>query len=186
MNAQLHNHVWAGRTTGNPTWITPRRIVEALGPFDLDPATPESGMPWPTATSMLKPSDDGLAQSWAKDFVWLNPPYGRECGDFMRKMARHGHGIALVAARTDTRWFDEAVWRNNTTTALLFMSGRVRFCDAEGVEGGTAGFGTVLVAYGELARERLVDATTRGAIAGRLIVLDEAQEAYWQLGRKAA
>lgn len=59
------------------TWLTPPEIVHGLGPFDLDPCIPQQGMPWRTATRMLKPSDDGLKTPWPKSaFVWMNPPYG--------------------------------------------------------------------------------------------------------------
>ncbi|MGE8253472.1 MAG: hypothetical protein ACN6RE_12505, partial [Stenotrophomonas sepilia] len=59
-------------------WGSPREGFTGLGPFDLDPCTPEEGMPWPTATRMLKPSNDGLTTAWPEDaFVFMNPPLGR-------------------------------------------------------------------------------------------------------------
>ena len=59
------------------TWLTPPGIIDALGPFDLDPC----GHPgWPTADRLICLPDDGLAADWpASDRVWLNPPYG-PCG----------------------------------------------------------------------------------------------------------
>jgi len=38
------NYEVAGDTT--VTWLTPKSTIKALGPFDLDPCTPEEGMPW--------------------------------------------------------------------------------------------------------------------------------------------
>ena len=74
--------------TGQKTWITPRWIIEALGPFDLDPCCPDEGMPWPTARKMVRKSEDGLSVDWAEDRVWLNPPYGRESKPFLERTSR--------------------------------------------------------------------------------------------------
>ena len=76
--------------SGQKTWLTPRRIVDALGPFDTDPCTP-CFMPWRTATTMYNVFDDGTTAPW-HGRVWLNPPYGREAVPFMRRMAGHPGG----------------------------------------------------------------------------------------------
>lgn len=77
--------------SGEKTWLTPPHIVEALGPFDLDPCCPPN-MPWRTATQMVCRPDDGLAVDWTGKRVWCNPPYGREAVPFLRKMAEHEGG----------------------------------------------------------------------------------------------
>ena len=82
-------------------WLTPPEILAALGPFDLDPCTPDA-MPWQTAAARYTKRDDGLAQPW-RGRVWLNPPFGREAVRWLRKLAAHGDGVALVPARTETR-----------------------------------------------------------------------------------
>lgn len=41
--------------TGEKTWLTPPHIIEALGPFDLDPCCPPT-MPWRTATQISPPA----------------------------------------------------------------------------------------------------------------------------------
>lgn len=38
--------------TGEKTWLTPKYIIDELGPFDLDPCAADS-MPWPTAKRMV-------------------------------------------------------------------------------------------------------------------------------------
>lgn len=63
--------------TGEKTWLTPPYIIDALGPFDLDPCCPPK-MPWQTAAEMVCRPADGLAVDWRGKRVWLNPPYGRE------------------------------------------------------------------------------------------------------------
>lgn len=77
--------------TGEKTWLTPRYIIDALGPFDLDPCCPPT-MPWRTATRMVHWPDDGLKVDWTGKRVWCNPPYGREAVPFLRKMAENKTG----------------------------------------------------------------------------------------------
>lgn len=171
------------RTTGNETWLSPRYIVEAMQPVDLDPATPEEGMPWKTAERMLRPSDDGLATEWPKaDFVFNNPPYGRALGDWLAKAAEHGNGITLVFARVETAAFFESVWWHPNTTSVCIVKGRLRFCSINGESAGSAGAPSVLIAYGPKAKRRLTAAVRSGAIAGRLILFGDDQKSVWQLG----
>lgn len=89
-------------------WLTPLEWIKALWPFDLDPCCPPR-MPWRTAKTMLTARDNGLTAVW-RGRVWLNPPFGGEVAAWLKKMRDHGNGIALVAARTETRWFYECVW----------------------------------------------------------------------------
>ena len=82
--------------SGEKTWLTPPHIIEALGPFDLDPCCPPN-MPWQTAAQMVCRPDDGLAVDWTGKRVWLNPPYGREAMPFLRKMAKTSEGGGYFA-----------------------------------------------------------------------------------------
>ena len=86
--------------SGEKTWLTPPHIVEALGPFDLDPCCPPK-MPWRTAAQMVCRPDDGLAVDWTGKRVWLNPPYGREAVPFLRRMANHEGGGYRAHLRKD-------------------------------------------------------------------------------------
>lgn len=144
------------------TWITPKWLVEALGPFDLDPcaATPQ---PWPLAAREFTITDDGLAQDWAGR-VWMNPPYGPEAGVWLRRLADHGDGIALVFARTETRDFVSEVWHR--ADGLLFIAGRLQFCRPSGAvaKGSNSGAPSVLVAYGASNVEALRTSGLRGAM----------------------
>lgn len=164
------NYEVAGDTT--VTWLTPKPIIKALGPFDLDPCTPEEGMPWRTARKMLKPSNDGLATAW-KDgaMVWMNPPYGKGQDQWMEKMAKHGNGIALVMARMEVRWMHDFVFNHHNVSAVLFTKGRLKFHTADGTEGNAATAGSVFIAYGTEAAERLRKAQASGVIAGHYIAL---------------
>lgn len=126
-------------------WLTPPDIVEALGPFDLDPCAAPDPRPWPTALEHY--SSDGLTLPW-KGRVWLNPPYGNDLVDWLAMMSRHGRGTALVFARTETEAFHKYVWAH--ATALLFLRGRLNFYHPDGRRSGyNAGAPSVLIAYGE-------------------------------------
>lgn len=112
----------------NDEWLTPQYIVQALGAFDLDPCSPIN-RPWPTAARHLTIEDNGLAHEW-HGRVWCNPPFGREAVKWLRRMAAHGNGIALIPARTETAMFYETVW--SRADAVLFIKGRPHFHYVDG------------------------------------------------------
>jgi hypothetical protein len=101
--------------------ITPKYIIDALGPFDLDPCASEP-QPWPCARMGWYAS--GLDLPWFGR-VWLNPPFDRdEVGKWIAKLADHGNGIALLHARTEAEWF-VPVWEK--ASAILFLADRLYF-----------------------------------------------------------
>jgi hypothetical protein len=81
----------------------------------------------------------------------------------MAHMGVHGHGTALIFARTETRWFTEQVW--NRATALLFLTGRIVFVRHGAAQGAghNAPAPSVLVAYGSEDAERLAGCGLSGA-----------------------
>lgn len=108
--------------------ITPKWIIDALGPFDLDPCAADP-RPWSCARNNYPASIDGLAISW-HGRVWLNPPFHRyQVGEWIRRMADHGNGIALLHARTEAAWF-EPIWQK--AAGILFMANRVIFHKPDG------------------------------------------------------
>lgn len=141
--------------TRTTTWLTPRWILDALGEFDLDPCCPPE-MPWRTARNMIYyPKQDGLPACWTGQRVWLNPPYGRDMGLWMKKMAYHCNGTALVFARTDTKWFHHYVVGH--ALSILFLNRRVRFCRPDGTPGGSPAAPSMLLAYGARDYDILYD-----------------------------
>lgn len=125
-------------------YLSDPALIQALGPFDLDPATPLK-MPWATAENRYTIEDDGLQQEW-KGKVWLNPPYSN-IEPFMHKLAEHGNGIALIYARTETKWFFETVWKR--ATGIFFFEGRTYFYRPSGERlKSNAGSPTCLAIYG--------------------------------------
>jgi phage N-6-adenine-methyltransferase len=158
--------------TGTDEWMTPPEIIDALGPFDLDPSTP-AVQPWPTAARRFTQADDGLAQEWPKDeFVFCNPPYSL-IAPFMAKVAEHGNGIALVFARTETAWWFDSVWPR--ATGVLFLHGRLHFHHPDGARAkANAGGPSALIAYGSTAYARLTASGIPGAMVQPMRVLTKA------------
>lgn len=135
-------------------WLTPPFVLAALGAFDLDPCSPIN-RPWPTATVHYTIQDDGLALPWVGR-VWCNPPYGtpKIIGPWMRRMAQHNRGIALIFARTETELFFETVWP--VASAIHFFKGRLYFHHVTGEEAdANAGAPSCLISYGQSDAEVL-------------------------------
>lgn len=134
-------------------WLTPPEIIAALGPFELDPATPEL-QPYPTALHRYTKADNGLIKPWFGR-VWLNPPYTRdEIGLWLARMADHNHGTSFIFARTETDAFFRYVWER--ASALLFLRGRTHFHRPDGRRSKeNGGAPTVLCAYGATDAEIL-------------------------------
>jgi len=109
-------------------WETPEEVYQGLNAefhFTLDPCASED-----TAKCIryFTKEDDGLEQPWGTERVFLNPPYGRDIRKWIDKAIDASKSgalvVALVHARTDTRWFHEAIrWANE----VRFRKGRIRF-----------------------------------------------------------
>lgn len=150
-------------------WLTPPEIIAALGPFDLDPCAPIN-RPWEMARSHFTIADNGLMREWFGR-VWMNPPYGTPTivGPWMRRMAEHNRGVALIFARTETELFFETVW--GRASALLFVKGRLHFHHVDGTRAAAnAGAPSVLIAYGHEDAAALRDCS----IAGQFVDLRRA------------
>ena len=132
---------------GTDEWLTPPEILSNLGRFDLDPCAPMLNIrPWNTADRHFTREDNGLILEW-HGRVWLNPPFGREAVKWLRKLASHGNGIALIPARTETAMFYETVWAK--ADAILFIEGRPHFHYVTGARAPfNSGAPICLVAYG--------------------------------------
>lgn len=136
----------------NDEWLTPPHILKSLGEFDLDPCSPVN-RPWNTANKHYTIEDNGLSKEWSGR-VWCNPPYGLEAAIWLDKLAKHGNGIALIFARTETKMFFDQVW--NKADSLLFIEGRLFFHYVTGEKAkANSGAPSVLVAYGSKNSEVL-------------------------------
>lgn len=153
-------------------WLTPKWLTDALGAFDLDPCAAPEPRPWDIASTHydITRGQDGLLLPW-NGRVFCNPPYGPHTGTWMRRCAAHakngGSSIGLIFARTETEdWQDVVIPQSS---GILFLRGRVRFCDRNGNEPRNAkgqknspGAPSALVAFGDAEAELLKQCSLRG------------------------
>ena len=156
-------------TDNHDEWLTPQNILNALGPFDLDPCAPVS-RPWPMAARHYTVADDGLSKPWAGR-IWLNPPYGTHTFEWMKRLAGHREGLALIFARTETRGFHSEIW--DKAHGVFFFKGRLKFCRVDGTQAQGANAPSCLVSYSEADTVAIMQAQDRGDIQGRLCLLQE-------------
>lgn len=75
----------------------------------------------------FNPEQDGLKQEW-KGTCWMNPPYGREIGKWVKKAHEEAQKgatvVALLPARTDTSWFHDYIYNKHE---IRFIRGRIKF-----------------------------------------------------------
>lgn len=161
MNRGIHTLPNNGATE---EWCSPPKIVLPLGPFDLDPCAHPQQF-YRTAKRMICLPEDGLAAEW-HGRVWLNPPYGSKLRKWIKRLAEHGNGIALVPARTEVEsWFWPYIWE--AADAVLFIRGRLYFHRPDGSTAGNAGHGSVLAAYGRNNTRAIVES----GIVGKFVDL---------------
>lgn len=137
--------------SGNTCWATPWDFFQrydAQYHFTLDVCAQAHNA---KCARHFSPQDDGLAQSWAGERCWMNPPYGREIGRWVEKARREAERGALVVgllpARTDTQWFHEHVL---PVAHVVFLRGRIRFVGAAH----PAPFPSMLAIWGEYSVRR--------------------------------
>lgn len=115
----------------NTEWGTPQWLFDTLDNefhFTLDPASTEQN----TKCKMYYTEwSDGLKWDWSDHRVFVNPPYSRYGNPvWARKIFDEGQKtlvVALVAARTDTKYFHEYYTK---AAQLRFLEGRVKFINA--------------------------------------------------------
>jgi hypothetical protein len=151
-------------------WLTPRRILGALGLFDLDPCACPEPRPWATATHHITPPADGLTTPWAGR-VWLNPPYS-DVGPWLERLADHGEGTALVFSKTETAAWHRWVWP--CASGVRFLKRRIHFFRPDGSSAHEPRSPSALIAYGPRDAERLLNCGLSGAYIPLAAVRDRA------------
>ena len=120
-------------SSASDDWATPQDCFKALerefGPFDLDVSANPAN-----AKAEHYFVDDGilggLGEVWTGK-VWMNPPYGRRIGDWIRKAYDSARGgatvVCLLPSRTDTQWWHRYCMKGE----IRFVEGRLRFGDSK-------------------------------------------------------
>lgn len=117
----------------NNAWCTPRDFFNELNKefnFILDPCCmPKSAL----CDKYYTPNEDGLKQDWSGEVVFVNPPYGREIGKWVKKSYEEGQKentiiVMLIPSRTDTRYFHNYIYNK---AEIRFIKGRLKFIDLD-------------------------------------------------------
>ncbi len=99
-------------------WSTPPDFYKKLDDefhFDFDPCP-------------INPTFDGLNVKWG-GCNYMNPPYGREIGKWVKKASESPLTVCLLPARTDTRWFHDYIY-NKPNVEIRLLKGRLKFGNA--------------------------------------------------------
>ena len=114
-------------------WATPQKLFDELNSefqFTLDPCATEENA---KCEKFYTIRENGLAKSWEGENVFVNPPYGNQIGKWMKKCFEEGNKfrtnvLALIPARTDTKWFHEYC---KNALEIRFIKGRLRFVNSK-------------------------------------------------------
>lgn len=133
-------------TSDSEEWATPQHVFEELNRefnFTLDVCA--SNTNYKVAQYFTK-DVDGLAQDW-NGVCWMNPPYGRTIGFWMKKAleaSRRGSTVVcLVPARTDTAWWHDYAMHGE----FRLLRGRLKFVKPDGSVKDSAPFPSAVVIF---------------------------------------
>jgi phage N-6-adenine-methyltransferase len=123
-------------------WSTPQGFFDKLDAqyqFTLDVcATPDNTK----CFEFFSVEQDGLSQAWT-GVCWMNPPYGRTIGQWVKKAYDSSKSgatvVCLLPARTDTKWFHDYCVKGQ----IEFLRGRLKF----GGSKNSAPFPSMLVVF---------------------------------------
>jgi phage N-6-adenine-methyltransferase len=123
-------------------WTTPQAIFDELNQefgFNLDPASTDENA---KCSRHFTEKDDGLSQDWSDANVFLNPPYGRKIGKWIKKAYESNAKVvvALIPSRTDTSYFHDYILDK---AEIRFIRGRLYF----GVGTGPAPFPSMIIIW---------------------------------------
>lgn len=117
----------AAMTSNKDDWETPQSLYESLDAkyhFTLDPCSTHENA---KCEKHYTKEENGLAQSWAGEVVFCNPPYSRNMREWVRKCAeesKHARVVMLIPARTDTSYFHDFIYHK---ARIEFIRGRLKF-----------------------------------------------------------
>jgi len=111
-------------------WSTPDEFYDKLNSefnFTLDPCADDTNF---RCEKYFTVEDDGLAQSWANEVVFMNPPYSKikEWIEKAYNSRRNAVIVCLIPARVDTRWFHKYC---TFAKEVRFVKGRLKFGDSK-------------------------------------------------------
>jgi len=127
-------------------WGTPQALFDELNSefnFTLDACASAHNF---KVNVYFNKKINALAQNWT-GVVWVNPPYGRTIGQWMKKAFEESQKgatvVCLVPARTDTAWWHDYAIKGE----VRFLRGRLKFEQPGFVKNSSAPFPSAIVIF---------------------------------------
>lgn len=113
-------------TSRTEEWETPQELFDKLDGefgFNMDVCASATNT---KCESFFSKEDNALLKRW-KGVCWMNPPYGKKVGRWVKKAYESSlEGatvVCLIPARTDTAWWHDYCMKGE----IRFIRGRIRF-----------------------------------------------------------
>lgn len=136
----------AWKSSKSNYWSTPRDLFYQLDDefkFTLDPCATEINH---KCKKYFTEEIDGLSQDWSGDRVFMNPPYGKEIGKWIKKAYQESLKgalvVCLIPSRTDTSYWHDYI---QDIAEVRFIRGRLKFGGCKS----SAPFPSAIVVFGE-------------------------------------
>jgi phage N-6-adenine-methyltransferase len=139
----------------NDAWRTPPEVFASLNRefgFVLDAASNAENS---LCDAHITEEQDALGEAPWVDYldapgaVWLNPPYGRNVGLWVRRAFVESQSsnlcvVVLVMACTDTQWWANWAWK---AEEIRLVTGRIHFLDSGGRRRAAAPKGSAVLIF---------------------------------------
>lgn len=129
-------------------WQTPRSLFDELNKefnFTLDPCSTHENH---KCEKYYTKEDDGLSKNWFGEVVFVNPPYGKQIGTWVKKCyeeyLKGTKVVMLIPSRTDTKFFHQYIWK---IADIRFIKGRLKFVNPNIEKQNSAPFPSMIVIY---------------------------------------
>lgn len=130
-------------------WRTPQPFFEVLNKefeFNLDPCADDLNA---KCLNYYTEEDNGLEKDWTGHTVFVNPPYGREIGKWVKKcyeesLKPNTKVVMLIPSRTDTTYFHDYILGK---AEIRFLKGRIKFWDDDNNPQDPAPFPSMIVVF---------------------------------------
>ena len=146
-------------TSNSNEWYTPDYLYNYLNDiykFNLDPcATKESAK----CLQYYTKEDDGLSKCWINKNVFVNPPYGRDIKDWVKKSYESSLNncrvVMLIPARTDTTYWHDFVFKY--ASKITFLKSRIKFISSEGISNNSATFPSAIIEFDNRKDKQIIN-----------------------------
>jgi len=132
-------------------WGTPQALFDILDKefnFDVDVCANADNH---KCAKYYTKEQDGLKQDWGTQTCFMNPPYGKEIGKWVKKAVETakagGVVVALLPNRSDTKWYSDVM----KASEIRLIKGRLHFNDSEN----SAPFPSIIAIWGTPTTPRI-------------------------------